>query len=90
MRIWLGQTPDGYSLVIERDERGQWVATVAGVSRSRSGSLETALLEAAGSSAPREWAERLAAAIVARSADDFRTSASYRSAWRSDRRKELR
>jgi hypothetical protein len=80
MRIWHGQTPDGYSLVIDRDERGQWVATVAAVSRSRSVSLETALLEAAGSSAPREWAERLAAAIVARSADDFRTSASYRSA----------
>jgi hypothetical protein len=54
MRIWHGQTPDGYSLVIDRDERGQWVATVAAVSRSRSVSLETALLEAAGSSAPRE------------------------------------
>ena len=48
MRIWQGWTPDGYSLLVERDERGRWVATVEGVSRSRNASLEAALLEAAG------------------------------------------
>ena len=80
MRIWEGKTPDGYSLLVERDERGRWVATVEGVSRSRNASLEAALLEAAGAPA-RTCAARLAAAIVARSArgipeqpaDGFRT-----------------
>lgn len=85
MHIWKGQTPDGYSLLVEHDERGRWVATVEGVSRSRNASLEAALLEAAGAPAPaRAWAPRLAAAIVARSgsvvseqgADGFRTRAS--------------
>ena len=83
MRILEGRTPDGYSLLVERDERGRWVATVEGVSRSRNASLEAALLEAAGAPA-RTWAARLAAAIVARSAsvvseqgaDGFRTRAS--------------
>ena len=68
MRIWQGTTPDGYSLLVERDEQGEWVATVASVSRSRNVLLEAAILEAAGSSAPRRWAEQLAAAIVAHSA----------------------
>ena len=68
MRIWQGTTPDGYSLLVERDEQEEWVATVASVSRSRNLSLEAAILEAAGSSAPRRWAEQLAAAIVAHSA----------------------
>jgi hypothetical protein len=84
MRIWHTQTPEGYSLVVERDERDRWVATVAAVSRSRNASLEAALLEAAGSAAPRRWAELLAAAIAARAAgvvseqagDGFRTGAS--------------
>jgi hypothetical protein len=82
MRILEGRTPDGYSLLVERDERGRWVATVEGVSRSRNASLEAALLEAAGVSA-RRWAAPLAAMIVARSvslseqaADGFRTRAS--------------
>jgi hypothetical protein len=84
MRIWRGQTPEGYSLVVERDERGRWVATVAAVSCSRNASLEAVLLEAAGSAAPRRWAKLLSAAIMARSTavvserarDDFRTEAS--------------
>jgi len=84
MRIWQGTTPDGYSLLVERDERDGWVATVASVSRSRNLSLEAAIVEAAGSSAPRRWAEQLAAAIVAQSAgvvseqagDGFRTGTS--------------
>jgi len=83
MRILEGRTPDGYSLLVERDERGRWVATVEGVSRSRNASLEAALLEAAGAPA-RSWAARLATVIVARSgsvvseqaADGFRTGVS--------------
>lgn len=65
--IWQGMTPDGYSLVVERDRGGEWVATVASVSRSRSASLEAALVEAGGASVPRRWAAQLAAALVARS-----------------------
>ena len=63
--VWQGRTPDGFSLVVERDEEGRWVATVAEVSRSRNASLTAALEEAGGSSIPREWAERVAEALVA-------------------------
>lgn len=63
--VWQGTTPSGYSLVIERDERNRWVATVAAASRSRNDSLEAALLEAGGTSISRQWAIRLAAAILA-------------------------
>lgn len=66
MRVWQGTTPDGYALLVERDENGCWIVTVASVSRSRNASLETALLEAAGSSVSRSSAARLAAAISAR------------------------
>ena len=27
--IWKGTTPGGYPLVVERDERNRWIATVA-------------------------------------------------------------
>lgn len=64
MRIWQGTTPGGYALVVERDGDGRWVVTVASVSRSRSASLEAALLEAGGASVPRPWAARLAAAVA--------------------------
>ena len=47
MKVWQGTTPDGYGLLVERDENGCWIVTVASVSRSRNASLETALLEAA-------------------------------------------
>lgn len=63
--IWTGTTPGGYPLVVERDERNRWVATVAAASRSRNYSLEAALLEAAGTSISRQWATRLAAMIIA-------------------------
>ena len=66
MRIWQGTTPDGYPLVVERDDHGPWVVTVASVSRSRNESLEAALVEAGGGSVPREWAARLAAVIAAK------------------------
>ena len=65
MRIWQGRTPTGYALVVERDERNRWVATVAAASRSRNESLEAALIEAGGTTITRVWAERLAAVIVA-------------------------
>lgn len=69
MRIWQGTTPDGYPLLVERDDHGPWVVTVASFSRSRNESLEAALLEAGGGSVPREWAARLAAAVAARKAE---------------------
>jgi hypothetical protein len=65
MRVWQGTTPDGYTLVVERDDNGCWIVTVASVSRSRNTSLEIALLEAGGSSVSRSSAARLAAAISA-------------------------
>jgi hypothetical protein len=34
-RIWHGTTPSGYPLLIERDDRNRWVATIANASRSR-------------------------------------------------------
>lgn len=67
-RIWHGTTPDGYPLIVERNDHGPWVVTVASVSRSRNASLEAALLEAGGASVPRQWAARLAAAVSARDA----------------------
>jgi hypothetical protein len=63
--IWKGVTPSGYSVVVARDERQRWVATVAGAARSTNASLEAALVEAGGSVEPRRWAVQLAAAIVA-------------------------
>ena len=68
--IWKGTTPGGYPLVLERDERNRWIATVAAASRSRNYSLEAALLEAAGTSVSRQWATRLAATIIADAAPD--------------------
>lgn len=76
MRIWQATTPDGYPLLVERDDHGPWVVTVASVSRSRNESLEAALLEAGGGSVPRQWAAQLAAAVAAREAktDSERTT----------------
>jgi hypothetical protein len=62
---WQGTTPDGYALLVERTGSGQWVVTVASVSRSRNDSLEAALVEAGGGSVPRTWAERAAKAVRA-------------------------
>ena len=72
--IWQGTTPSGYSVVIERDERHGWIATVGGASRSRNTSLEAALLEAGGTVVSRSWAARVAAAAIARSASVTRTT----------------
>ncbi len=66
--IWQGTTPDGYPLLVERENSGPWVVTVASVSRSRNDSLEAAMLEAGGGSVPRHWAARLAATVIARNA----------------------
>jgi hypothetical protein len=66
-RIWHGTTPSGYPLLIERDDRNRWVATIANASRSRNHSLEAAILEAAGNTIGRQWAEHLATAILTRS-----------------------
>jgi len=73
-RIWEGRTPDGHSLVVERDGRRRWVVTVAGASRSRHETLETALVEAA--VVDPQWAARLATTIgTSQSApDDFEPS----------------
>lgn len=79
MRIWQGTTPDGYPLVVERDDHGPWVVTVASVSRSRNESLEAALVEAGGGSVPREWAARLAAVIAARKVETVSERASHTS-----------
>lgn len=70
MRVWQGTTPDGYALLVERDKNASWIVTVASVSRSRHTSLETALLEAGGSSVSRSWAAQLATAISARRVAD--------------------
>jgi hypothetical protein len=70
MRVWQGTTPDGYGLLVERDERSAcWIVTVASVSRSRNASLETALLEAGGDSVSHAWAAQLAAVAARRVAD---------------------
>lgn len=59
--VWRGQTPDGYSLLIERESTGHWTAaTVASAVRSRSTSLEIALTEAVGPTTPHAWARNLA------------------------------
>jgi hypothetical protein len=79
MRIWHGTTPDGYPLLVERDDHGPWVVTVASVSRSRNESLEAALLEAGGASVARAWAARLAAAITAREAKTLSERANHTS-----------
>jgi hypothetical protein len=71
--VWQGSTPAGYSLVVERDTHNRWVATVAAASRSRNDSLEAAILESAGASVSRQWAARLAATIIARTATSGRT-----------------
>jgi hypothetical protein len=77
VRGWQGTTPDGYALLVERDENACRIVTVASVSRSRNTSLETALLEAGGSSVSRVLAARLAAAIARSSGGrhGFRTAA---------------
>jgi hypothetical protein len=62
--IWKGTAPSGYSVVVSRDERQRWVATVAGAARSTNASLEAALVEAGGSLIPRAWATRVATAIT--------------------------
>jgi hypothetical protein len=62
---WQGTTPDGHALLVERNGGGQWIVTVASVSRSRNDSLEAALVEAGGGSVPRTWAERVAKVIRA-------------------------
>ena len=61
--IWRGETPDGYSLIIEREATGHWTAIVAAALRSRNTSLEAAINEVAGPTAPRAWATTLAAAL---------------------------
>jgi hypothetical protein len=68
MRIWQGTTPDGYALLVERDCHGQWVVTVASVSRSRNDSLEAALVEAGGGSVPHAWAAKVATLVAAQAA----------------------
>jgi hypothetical protein len=69
MRIWQGTTPDGYPLLVEREDHGPWIVTVAPVSRRRNASLEAALLEAGGGSLPHEWAARVAAAVSTQKAE---------------------
>ena len=64
IQIWNGTTPTGYSLIVERDAANHWIATVAAASRSRSESLEAALLEAGGAAIPRHWAADLAATLT--------------------------
>ena len=67
--VWRGQTPDGYSLLIERESTGHWTATVAAAVRSRSTSLEIALIEAAGPKTPRAWARNLADRLAPEGSD---------------------
>jgi hypothetical protein len=77
-RIWQGQTPDGYAVLIERDDAERWVVTVASVSRSRNNSLEAALREAGGSAVSSRWASRVVAAIAASSTGPQRVMNSSR------------
>jgi len=55
------------SVVVERDEQGRWIVTIAGVSRSRRDSIEAALAEAAGVSTATEWVGSLAETLIRRS-----------------------
>jgi len=66
MRVWQGTTPDGYGVLVERDESDCWIVTVASVSPSRNASLETALLEAGGDSVSHAWAVRFAGVAARR------------------------
>ena len=54
------------SLVVERDEQGRWIVTIAGVSRSRRDSIEAALAEAAGTLTATEWVGSLAETLAPR------------------------
>jgi len=65
--VWRGHTPDGHSLIIEREPTGHWTSTVAAAIRSRNTSLETTIIEAAGPTTPRTWASNLAATLALRS-----------------------
>jgi hypothetical protein len=53
-------------LVVERDGRGRWIVTIAGVSRSRRDSLEAALADAAGVSTAATWIRPLAETLTTR------------------------
>jgi hypothetical protein len=62
-RVWNGKTPYGLPIVVERDERERWVATVAGTMRSRHLSLAIAVAEAAGLRSRDPWVRTIAGAI---------------------------
>jgi hypothetical protein len=64
--IWNGKTPHGLPIVVERDERHRWVATVAGTMRSRHLSVAIAVAEAAGVRSRDPWVRAIAAAALAR------------------------
>jgi hypothetical protein len=64
MTVWQGTTPAGHPVLVERDPRHGWVATVSNAIRSRGHSLEAALLEAGGTAASSAWASQVATAIT--------------------------
>lgn len=64
--VWRGKTPDGFPIVLERDERERWTATVAGTMRSRHQSVAIAVAEAAGLRTHHQWVRRVAALALSR------------------------
>jgi hypothetical protein len=64
--VWSGTTPLGLPMVLERDERDRWIATVAGTMRSRNRSAAIAVAEAAGLRTREPWVRLIAGMAVAR------------------------
>jgi hypothetical protein len=64
--VWRGKTPDGLPIVVERDARERWTATVAGTMRSRHPSAAIAVAEATGLRTRHPWVLTIAALVVSR------------------------
>jgi hypothetical protein len=64
--VWQGKTPTGFPIVLERDERERWIATVAGTMRSRHQSVAIAVAEAAGLRTQDQWVRAVAAHALSR------------------------
>jgi hypothetical protein len=62
--LWEGRTLGGLPLVVERDERRRWVATVAGTMQSRNASPAIAVAEATGLSSRHPWVTWIARMCV--------------------------
>ena len=59
--VWRGTTPTGLGIVLERDTRDRWIATVAGTMRSRHLSAAIAVAEASGLRTRDPWVRTIVA-----------------------------